>query len=263
MTLAYTELGTGEPLVLVNGYGGAKGDWDPTFLDGLGQGSRVIAPDNRGIGDSPGLDGELTVASMAADTIALMDELGLDRVALAGWSMGGFIAQKLVTWIPDRIKSLTLLSTDSGGTRAHLRSPEAEAALTDKSGTPEEQADRLIDLLFPAGFAAQVKATAGEIVAASRARLDPEVLAEQEAAMAGWYGPSVPPIDQVSELAQKGLPVLIAHGLDDQVIPARNSRVLSGALEDAWLARFPGGGHAFMAQEPDRLSGLMSLFLAR
>ena len=102
-------------------------------------------------------------------------------------------------------------------------------------------------------------------VDASIYRMTPKavVLAEQEAAMAGWYGPSVPPIDQVSELAQKGLPVLIAHGLDDQVIPARNSRVLSGALEDAWLARFPGGGHAFMAQEPDRLSGLMSLFLAR
>ena len=79
----------------------------------------------------------------------------------------------------------------------------------------------------------------------------------------GFQAIGFPVVDQVSELAQKGLPVLIAHGLDDQVIPARNSRVLSGALEDAWLARFPGGGHAFMAQEPDRLSGLMSLFLAR
>lgn len=261
--IAWRRLGEGPPLLLINGYAATKDDWDPTFLAGLAEKSQVICPDNRGVGDSARSVQEVTIASMATDLVSLLDDLKVEAVDVAGWSMGGFIAQKLVTWIPDRIKSLTLLSTDSGGTRAHLRSPEAEAALTDKSGTPEEQADRLIDLLFPAGFAAQVKATAGEIVAASRARLDPEVLAEQEAAMAGWYGPSVPPIDQVSELAQKGLPVLIAHGLDDQVIPARNSRVLSGALEDAWLARFPGGGHAFMAQEPDRLSGLMSLFLAR
>ncbi len=121
----------------------------------------------------------------------------------------------------------------------------------------------MIDLLFPPDFAEQVKSAAGEIVAAARADLDPEVLAEQERAMIDWYEHSVPPIDQISDLASEGFPVLVAHGLEDQVIPVRNSRILSGALEDAWLARFPGGGHAFMAQEPERLSRLISLFLAR
>jgi pimeloyl-ACP methyl ester carboxylesterase len=261
--IAWRRLGEGPPLLLINGYAATKDDWDPTFLAGLAKRSQVICPDNRGVGDSARGVHEVTIASMATDLVSLLDDLKLERVDVAGWSMGGFIAQKLVAWIPDRVKSLTLLSTDSGGNRAHRRTPEVEAALTDKTGTPEEQAERLIDLLFPTDFAAQVKSAAGEIVAAARAGLDPEVLAEQEHAMTDWYEHSVPPIDQISDLAHQGFPVLIAHGLEDKVIPVRNSRVLSGALEDAWLARFPGGGHAFMAQQPERISDLMSLFLDR
>ncbi|MCB0830385.1 MAG: alpha/beta hydrolase, partial [Solirubrobacterales bacterium] len=256
-------LGDGPPLVVINGYAATNLDWDPTFLAALARASGLICPDNRGVGESARGVHEVTIASMATDLVSLLDDQRIRTVDVAGWSMGGFIAQKLVTWIPDRVRSLILLSTDTGGTRAHRRSREAQAALTDKTGSPEEQADRLIDLLFPPDFAPQVKANAGELVAAARARLNPEVLLEQEQAMQDWYEKSVPPIDQISDLVHEGFPVLIAHGLKDRVIPPRNSRVLSGALEEAWLARFPDGGHAFMAQEPDRISGLMSLFLAR
>lgn len=261
--IAWRRLGEGPPLLLINGYAATKDDWDPTFLAGLAARSQVICPDNRGVGESARGVHEVTIASMATDLVSLLDDMKIDRVDVAGWSMGGFIAQRLVAWIPDRVSSLTLLSTDTGGTGAARRTPEVAAALTDKSGTPEEQADRLIDLLFPPAFAEQVKSAAGSIVAEARSKLDPEVLEEQEQAMTDWYEHSVPPIDQISDLAHVGFPVLIAHGLEDKVIPVRNSRILSGALEDAWLARFPGGGHAFMAQEPERLSSLINLFLAR
>lgn len=261
--IAWRRLGDGPPLLLINGYAATKDDWDPTFLGGLAARSEVICPDNRGIGESARGVHDVSIGSMATDLVSLLDDLKIREVDVAGWSMGGFIAQKLVAWIPDRVKSLTLLSTDTGGTRAARRSAEVQAQLTDKTGTPEEQADRLIELLFPPEFAEQVKVAAGSIVAEARSKLDPDVLAEQEQAMVDWYEHSVPPIDQISELALEGFPVLIAHGLEDRVIPVRNSRALSGALEDAWLARFPGGGHAFLGQEPDRLSGLINLFLRR
>ena len=261
--IAWRRMGEGPPLLLINGYAATKDDWDPTFLAGLATSSTVICPDNRGVGESVRGVQEVSIASMAADLVAVLDDLKLDRVDVAGWSMGGFIAQRLVAWIPERARSLTLLSTDPGGTGAARRNPDVQARLTDKTGTPEEQAEQLISLLFPPAFAEQVQSAAGEIVAAARAALDPVVLEEQEHAMLDWYEHSVPPIDQISDLAGDGFPILIAHGLEDQVIPVRNSRILSGALEDAWLARFSGGGHAFMAQEPDRLSRLINLFLAR
>ncbi|MCB0871530.1 MAG: alpha/beta hydrolase [Solirubrobacterales bacterium] len=260
--IAWRRLGEGPPLLLINGYAATKDDWDPTFLANLATKSTVICPDNRGVGESARGVQEVSIASMATDLVSVLDDLKINYVDVAGWSMGGFIAQKLVAWIPRRVRSLTLLSTDTGGTGVDRRSPEAQAALADKTGSPEEQANRLIDLLFPPEFAEQVKSAAGSIVAAARADLDPDVLAEQEQAMADWYD-AEPPIDQISDLAHDGFPVLIAHGLEDRVIPVRNSRILSGALEDAWLARFPGGGHAFMAQEPERLGNLISLFLGR
>lgn len=261
--LAWRRLGQGPPLLLVNGYAATKDDWDPNFLTGLAGSSTVICPDNRGVGDSPRGVEALTIESMAADLVVLLDQLEIDSVDVAGWSMGGFVAQTLVTRVPERIRSLTLLSTDAGGSSAERRTPEMDQALTDKSGSPEQQADRLIDLLFPPDFAAQVKSAAGSIVADARSRLDPDVLAEQESAMADWYRSPDPPVGRISSLANDGLPVLIAHGLEDKVIPAANSRMLSAAIEDSWLAPFPGGGHAFMAQEPDRLGSLISLFLSR
>lgn len=247
----------------MNGYAASKEDWDPNFLKGLARHSEVICPDNRGIGESPRGEGPISIASMAADLSGLLDELELERVDLAGWSMGGFIAQTMVACEPARFRSLTLLSTDPGGTGAERRTPEIEARLTDKSGTPEEQAKRMIDLLFPPDFAEQVLIGAGDIVAAARAALDPGVLAEQERAMNDWYEHTDPPIAKISDLAGDGFPILVAHGLEDQVIGVRNSRMISGALQDAWMARFTGGGHAFMAQEPDRLSRLITLFLDR
>ncbi len=256
-------MGEGPPLLLINGYAATKDDWDPAFLASLAEHSQVICPDNRGVGESARGVHEVTIGSMAADMIALLDDLKLKQVDVAGWSMGGFIAQRLVAWIPERARSLTLLSTDPGGTGADRRLPWVDKKLTDKSGTPEEQAERLISLLFPPEVASRIQEEAGEFVAASRAKLNPDVLAEQEEAMIHWYEHSVPPIDQLSNLASDGFPILIAHGLNDRVIPVRNSRILSGALENAWLARFPGGGHAFMAQEPQRLSRLISLFLSR
>ena len=58
-------------------------------------------------------------------------------------------------------------------------------------------------------------------------------------------------------------PTLLATGSDDVVIPAANSALLASALPDSWLARFPGCGHAFMAQEPARLAALIRSFLGR
>jgi pimeloyl-ACP methyl ester carboxylesterase len=71
-TLATSRHGSGEPLVLINGYAASKADWDPTFVAALAESSTVICPDNRGIGQSPPLEGELTIASMAEDVLAAM-----------------------------------------------------------------------------------------------------------------------------------------------------------------------------------------------
>src|SRR5689334_8602891 len=110
--LACHEHGSGPPLLLVNGYAATGTDWDPMLLGKLARGHTVICPDNRGTGGTPLGGGAVSVAAMADDLAALLDRLGHERCAVAGWSMGGFAAQELAARHPERVSSLVLMATD-------------------------------------------------------------------------------------------------------------------------------------------------------
>lgn len=256
--LAFRELGDGPPLLLLNGYAATKADWDPSFLEALSGAARVICPDHRGIGDSPALPGETTIGVMAADALAFMDELGLQTVDLAGWSMGGMVAQELAARAPERVRRLVLLSTDHGGPDAVLADPATWARLIDHSGTPRQQASRLLSLIFPPDLGAVIDAQFGEIVAAARAALPEETLFGQEHALAAWHAEPVG-----GRLAAITAPTLVAAGTQDVVIPFANTHLLAAALPDAHAQAFEGGGHAFMAQVPADLATAVTEFLRR
>jgi 3-oxoadipate enol-lactonase len=256
--IAWRRIGSGPSLLLINGYAASGADWDPSFLEILAGSSTVICPDNRGIGGSELRDGELSIDAMADDCFALIDSMGIESTAVAGWSMGGFIAQAVAAREPDRIESLVLLSTDPGGELAEQRDPEVQRRLFDHSGTPHEQAARLLDLLFPARMAKEIYEQFGDIVAEAQAKLDPATLVAQQKAMGAWNESAA-----IERLASITAPTLIAAGTADVVIPAANSELISDLLPDSWLVRFPGAGHAVMAQEAARLGGLINIFLGR
>ncbi len=125
------------------------------------------------------------------------------------------------------------------------------------SGTPHEQARRLLLLLFPSDVADSFYREFGDIVAAARARLSPDLIKRQAAAMDAWHCNGAG--DGLREIAA---PVLIATGAEDVVIPSSNALKLVNAIPGAWLAQFPRGGHAFMAQYPRPLAELINCFLA-
>lgn len=242
-------MGADDPLVLLNGYAATKDDWDPGFLEALGEFASVVRPELPVAG---------TVEEMAAGVLEAMDGEGVAAAPVVGWSMGGFVAQALAARSPDRVEALVLISTDGGGPGA-VRSPEEVwSRLTDHGGTPREQATRLIGLLFPPALAPGIDAQFGEVVAEARAKLSEETLAAQEAAMDRWHAePSA------ARAAVIECPVLVAAGSEDAVIPPANLELLAAAFPGAWTARFAGGGHAFMAQEPKRLAALIGAFLGR
>lgn len=256
-TIGVRRLGAGPPLVLINGYAGSNLDWDPTFLAALGRFATLICPDNRGIGASPAGDGleRLSIESMAADALATLDGLAIDSAPLVGWSMGGFIAQAVALAAPARVEALVLLGTDPGA-GAELGDREAWERLLDYGGSPREQASRLIALLFPAAVAERIDAEFGDLLAKAREQLDHEVLDAQERAMGAWH-------QRRDTTALEALPTLAAAGSLDAVIPPANAELIAARARDSWLARFPGCGHAFMAQEPERVAALIAAFLGR
>jgi pimeloyl-ACP methyl ester carboxylesterase len=129
-------IGKGPLLVVLNGFGAAIADWNPSFIDRLASSNQLILVNNRGIGGSTDDGQAFDIAKLADDTARVIATLGIDRASVMGWSMGGFIAQTLALKHANRIDKLVLLSTDPGGIEADLASPDVWSQLIDTSGTP-------------------------------------------------------------------------------------------------------------------------------
>ena len=147
--IAYRRIGNGRPLLVLNGFGATSSDWDPLFIHVLASYSELILLDNRGIGGSVDDGRPFDIARLAHDAAHLIETLGFTRISVLGWSMGGFIAQTLALPHPNRVNKLILLSTDPGGSEVDIASSDVWSQLVDTSGTPHDQAKRLLSLLFP------------------------------------------------------------------------------------------------------------------
>src|SRR6201994_1284895 len=99
--------GRRDPVLAVHGISSQRKLW--SWLRAARPDLSLIAPDLRGRGDSVGVTGPSSVARHAADLVAVLDHLGLDRVPVCGMSMGGFVAVELATAYPDRVSSLVLV----------------------------------------------------------------------------------------------------------------------------------------------------------
>jgi pimeloyl-ACP methyl ester carboxylesterase len=249
--IAWTAVGDGPPLLLLNGYAATGADWDPSFLGLLAAHHRVISPDNIGLGRSVlAVDEEVGgVEGMTADSVALLDALAIERAAVVGWSMGGFIAQSLARRAPERVAALGLISTHTGGPDCVNGEPAVWQRLIDHSGTPREQATRLLSLLFPPEVAADADARFGDLVAAAREVLPERVLFMQEDALVAWHG-------RPSALAPAApsLPVAVVHGGVDTVVPPANAEVLACFHLGATVEIRRACAHAPMAQEPEQVA---------
>lgn len=110
ITTYYEETGSGEPLVLICGLSADLQVWR-FLVPELSKRYRVICYDNRGAGRTDAPDAPYSITGMADDLAALMDQLKFDSAQIAGWSMGGLIAQAFALARPERVRKLVLMST--------------------------------------------------------------------------------------------------------------------------------------------------------
>src|SRR5215211_1349218 len=108
--LAYERRGTGTPLVLLHGYPLDHHLWDevaPLLVDAF----ELILPDLRGFGESSTVDSFYTMEDIASDIAALLDHLEIQKAAIAGHSMGGYVALAFARLFPERVSGLGLVSS--------------------------------------------------------------------------------------------------------------------------------------------------------
>ena len=251
LDLHYEERGSGTPLLLVPGIPAIASDWAPLAAR-LSGSRRAIAYDNRGSGASTVTPAPYTTAGLAADAVALLDALEIDRADVFGMSLGGMIAQELALGWPDRVDRLVLGCTHCG--LAHATPPAREAGLAFAMET-DDWAERM-RALAPFAFAPGVD---GELLRGfiEKKSADDQDLDGYRAQIA-----AVLSHDAYDRLPQIRRPTLIITGDSDRVIGAPNSEVLHERIPDSRLEVIDDAGHLFFIEQPDQTVELLDRFLA-
>lgn len=260
VSTSYAELGDGSPLLMLNGTASPMSEWDPALLGALATNHRVIVVDYPGLGGSAAFPGEWTFDKAADWTAALLDVVAPgEPVNVFGWSMGGFIAQRLATLHPNKVDHLILAATNPGGEQAVLGPPWVQAA--DSSGT-------LRDYLrsnYPADKRALGRAFIARLDAATASGAYPasEIPANTLQAMVAAEDPWLRTSENWDALPQVAAPTLVVTGVDDRITPVVNSQRIAQRIPGARLVVVPGAGHSFLFQRPKATGDLITGFLGR
>ncbi len=206
----YEEQGQGPALMLVPGLGGQGAFWAPQVRD-FARDFRVIVHDHRGAGRSTHSRIRYSVDQMAADTIALMDRLGIARAHYVGHSTGGAMGQTIAQDHPDRLLSLVLSATWPGPDAYFRRCFETRK-----------------ELLLHRGFESYWRAS-------TAAPPPAEILASRIDAIVAF--------DRRARLGEIRCPTLVVVAADDALTPPFYSEELAARIPDAKLMVLPTGGH--------------------
>ena len=114
ISMHYQLHGQGAPVLLIMGFVVGREVWEPQIED-LCRDFHICSFDNRGIGKTDTPPPPYSMPRMAQDTLGLMDHLGWADAHVVGFSMGGMIAQHLALSAPERVRTLSLISTHAGG----------------------------------------------------------------------------------------------------------------------------------------------------
>ncbi|MDB5451509.1 MAG: alpha/beta hydrolase [Caulobacteraceae bacterium] len=280
ITLEYDERGQGRPLLLIMGLGAQLTRWPEAFCDKLAaQGFRVIRFDNRDVGLSEKLEGAgppdmqamfqaiaagqkpaaaYDLSDMAADAVALLDALMIDRAHVVGASMGGMIGQLVAADYPDRVLSFCSIMSTTGGRDLPPAKPEALAILNQRGPDPA------VDLEGALAYAVMAQQTIGS------PGYPPDVAALRERAAADLtrsyypvgfqrqYAAVLASGDRRAKLPNIAASTVVIHGADDPLVPVEGGRDTARLIKDARLVEIPGMGHDIPAGLYDRLVELIA-----
>lgn len=233
----WNSLGQGEPVVLVMGLGCSSAMWF-RVAPALARTHRVILLDNRGSGQTRVRNAMVhRVSSMAADVAAVLDAAGEASAHVVGFSMGGMISQQFAIDFPQRLRSLTLLGTHPGGTWAVQASSRVRQLLFEKAHMSAEESLRR---MRPHTYGRHTPDALFEEDALVRLANQPTARDYQAQLYGLLYWAAYP------HLTNLEVPTLVVHGLQDELIPPENGRLIAGRIPGARLLELPEASHWLM-----------------
>ncbi|OCW59619.1 alpha/beta fold hydrolase [Hoeflea olei] len=238
-SLHYEVSGQGKPLILISGLGGVGEFWRHQ-AHRLARDFQVVLHDHRGTGRSTTRTTEYSVELMAADVLALMDHLGIEKASLIGHSTGGIIAQTVAISDPERVDNLVLSASWAHGD-AYFRSL-FELRLEVLKGLGIEAYERFGRLFRypPWFFEGKPEALLPGAVGESGSE---EVIASRIGVLLSF--------DSRARLSLIKARTLVIGAEDDAITPRYLWNELAGKIGNAVLATLPTGGHFCPQTQPD------------
>ena len=237
--IAYRDEGRGRPLLLIHAFPLSGAIWERQIA-ALAGAHRLIVPDLRGFGASPVVPGTASLDQYADDLAGLLDQLGLEHVAVAGLSMGGYIAFALLRRHRERVDALALADTRSQpDTEDGRRAREENARLVEGQG-PSAIADQMLPKLLSPNAPEQLRAEVRRLIEAN-----------QRAGIAAALRAMAARPDSTPLLATIGVPTLIVVGAEDGLTPPSDSRAMHTAIAGSQLVELPGAGHLANLEAPE------------
>jgi pimeloyl-ACP methyl ester carboxylesterase len=248
-SFAYREFGdtSTTPLVFLQHLTGTLDDWDPAILDGVAATRHVVVFDNRGVGRSGGVTPD-NVDAMARDAAAFIDAKGFGLVDLLGYSIGGFVAQRLAVLRPKLVRRLILAGTGAAGGEGISN---VATVLTEAMQKGAAQGKHPKSFLFFSPTAASQKAGDAFLGRLATRKLDLDTPASNETVQAqvkaiiGWGQAGTAKEFDAGAIKQ---PTLIVNGDNDTMVPTSNSLALFEKISGAQLSLYPDSGHGALFQ---------------
>lgn len=247
--LAHTVTGAGPPLLLLHGGLVSQAAWQPQVVHFASR-CRMFTCDLRGHGASPRSTDPYSVALFAADVVALLDALGVERAVCCGHSLGGMVAQELAIAYPQRVRALILADTSYGTSTTPLEALGSRLA---------RWSFALLSVAYLARLTAQVH---GRRRPAVGPYLEQE-LRQHAAAKANYLNiwDAVFAFDSRARLASIACPTLILAGADNRQVHAQ-ARRMQQTIPGAALTLLPNAGHMLHWDNTAGFNLIVERFLA-
>jgi pimeloyl-ACP methyl ester carboxylesterase len=250
------DVGEGSPILLLGGLSDPAEVWQAQ-IDAFAAGHRVIAPDNRGAGRSPLPPAGVSLVEMAEDAAALLRALGVESAHVAGFSMGGAIAQELALRHPSLVRSLVLNGTWTRPDAYFRRMVSGWIAAARDTASARD----LLEAFFLWVYSPRAHAdgTADRYIDETLVNplaQGPEAFFATAHALLEWHGAA-------DRLGSVDVPALVIVGDQDINCPPRHAREIASLLPKADLVVLPGEAHQPFQESPETWNEIVSGFWAR